>query len=155
MVRVVIWLAEHSGNAILKLTMRDYADHRMSALVAKHGTPGAVNGTVFNILGGKIRGKSKLPAKSKIICFSPHPDDDVISMGGILRKLVENGNQITVAYMTSGNIAVFDHDVRRYVDFLERLPAEGMIQATRVEDLPRKVHQPPDPTHPRHVHIPH
>ncbi len=53
-----------------------------------------------------------------MICFSPHPDDDVISMGGILRKLVENENEITVAYMTSGNIAVFDHDVRRHLDFL-------------------------------------
>ncbi len=154
MVRGVIWLAEQSGKAILKLTMRDYADHRMSALVAKHGTPGAVNGTVFNILGGKIRGKSKLPAKSKIICFSPHPDDDVISMGGILRKLVENGNQITVAYMTSGNIAVFDHDVRRYVDFLERLAAEGMIEATRVEELARKVHERLDRKHPGEVDIP-
>ena len=61
----------------------------------------------------------KLPRGQRIICFSPHPDDDVISMGGILRKLVENENAITVAYMTSGNIAVFDHDVRRYLDFLE------------------------------------
>ena len=62
-----------------------------------------------------------------MICFSPHPDDDVISMGGILRKLTENDNDDHVAYMTSGNIAVFDHDVRRYVDFLERLAAEGLI----------------------------
>jgi glucosamine-6-phosphate deaminase len=53
----------------------------------------------------------------KMICFSPHPDDDVISMGGILRKVTENDNDVTVAYMTSGNIAVFDHDVHRYADF--------------------------------------
>ena len=53
MVRAVIWLAEQTGKAILKLTMRDYADHRMSSLVAKFGTPGAVNGTVFNLLGAK------------------------------------------------------------------------------------------------------
>ena len=52
--------------------------------------------------------------------FSPHPDDDVISMGGVLRKLVENQNHITVAYQTSGNIAVFDHEVRRYLDFVRR-----------------------------------
>src|SRR5205823_1801269 len=120
MVRAVIWLAEQTGKAILKLTQRDYADHRMSSLVAKHGMPGAVNGAVFNILGAKIRGRSKLPAKCRIICFSPHPDDDVISMGGILRKLVENENEIVVAYMTSGNIAVFDHDVQRQLDFVER-----------------------------------
>jgi len=55
------------------------------------------------------------------------PDDDVIAMGGILHKLAQNGNEISVAYMTSGNIAVFDHDVRRYVDFLERLARERGI----------------------------
>jgi glucosamine-6-phosphate deaminase len=54
------------------------------------------------------------------VIFSPHPDDDVISMGGLLRKLWENENAIVVAYMTSGNIAVFDHDVRRHLDFVER-----------------------------------
>jgi glucosamine-6-phosphate deaminase len=120
-VRAVIWLSERNRKAILKLTHRDYAEGQLSSLVARHGSAGAVNGLVFNALGAKIRGRSKLPRGERIICFSPHPDDDVISMGGILHKLVENGNQITVAYMTSGNIAVFDHDVRRYVDFLDRL----------------------------------
>ena len=110
----------------------------MSSLVARYGTPGAVNGEVFNALGAKIRGKSKLPRGQRIICFSPHPDDDVISMGGILRKLVENENEIIVAYMTSGNIAVFDHDVRRYVDFLERLAARPRASAaTTVRDARR------------------
>ena len=137
--RAVIWLSETTGNAILKLTQRDYADHRMSSLVAKFGTPGEVNGKVFNLLGAKIRGKSKLPVGQRIICFSPHPDDDVISMGGILRKLVENDNDITVAYMTSGNIAVFDHDVRRYVDFLERLANEGLIDSGKVERLAARI----------------
>ena len=139
-VRAVIWLSQQTDKAILKLTQRDYSDHRMSSLVAKHGTPGEVNGKVFNILGAKIRGKSKLPMKQRIICFSPHPDDDVISMGGILRKLVENGNEITVAYMTSGNIAVFDHDVRRYVDYLERLAAEGMVDRQHVDTLAQRVY---------------
>src|SRR6185437_14138419 len=120
-VRAVMWLSQRTDKAILKLTHRDYADARMSSLVAKFGSPGEVNGKVFNVLGAKIRGKSKLPVGRKIIFFSPHPDDDVISMGGILRKLVENDNDIVVAYMTSCNIAVFDHDVRRYVDFIERL----------------------------------
>ena len=126
MVRAVIWLSQQTNKAILKLTQRDYAEHKMSALVAKYGTPGEVNGKVFNILGAKIRGKSKLPTHQRIICFSPHPDDDVISMGGILRKLVENENEITIAYQTSGNIAVFDHDVRRYVDFLVRTAGNGL-----------------------------
>jgi glucosamine-6-phosphate deaminase len=120
-VRAVIWLSERTRKAILKLTHRDYAEGQLSSLVARYGSAGAVNGLVFNTLGAKIRGRSKLPRGERIVCFSPHPDDDVISMGGMLRKLVENGNEITVAYMTSGNIAVFDHDVRRYVDFVERL----------------------------------
>src|SRR3954465_14484401 len=148
MLRAVIWLSEQTGKAILKLTQRDYADHRMSSLVAKYGSPGAVNGTVFNLLGAKIRGRSKLPAKCRVICFSPHPDDDVISMGGILRKLVENENEIIVAYMTSGNIAVFDHDVRRYIDFLERMATEGMIERSRVDDLAGKVHAALERKHP-------
>lgn len=128
-VRAVTWLATRSRKAILKLAQHDYTENNMASLVALHGSPGAVNGLVFNILGAKIRGKSKLPRGLKAICFSPHPDDDVISMGGILRKFVENGNDMTVAYMTSGNIAVFDHDVRRYMDFLERIGDEGLHAA--------------------------
>jgi glucosamine-6-phosphate deaminase len=139
MVRAVKWLSGQTQKAILKLEQRDYADHKLSSLVAKHGTPGEVNGKVFNILGAKIRGKSKLPTHQRIICFSPHPDDDVISMGGILRKLVENENEIVVAYMTSGNIAVFDYDVRRYVDFLERLGEENVISRDSARALGQKV----------------
>jgi glucosamine-6-phosphate deaminase len=95
---------------------------------------------VFNMLGAKIRGKSKLPRNTRIIVFSPHPDDDVISMGGILRKLVENQNEIIVAYMTSGNIAVFDHDVRRYVDFLVRLKQDQVIGKAEVSELAKRVY---------------
>jgi len=153
-VRAVIWLSQRTNKAILKLTQRDYADARMSSLVAKIGSPGEVNGKVFNLLGAKIRGKSKLPMGQKIICFSPHPDDDVISMGGILRKLTENDNDVTVAYMTSGNIAVFDHDVRRYVDFLERLAAEGRIDRERVEALAARVHECLERKRPGEVDIP-
>ena len=85
---------------------------------------------MFNALNGKIRGKSKLSREKTILVFSPHPDDDVISMGGILRKLWENDNEIVVAYMTSGNIAVFDHDVRRHMDFVERA-AEWVAECVR------------------------
>ena len=138
-VRAVVWLSEATDKAILKLTQRDYAEHKMSSLVARHGSPGAVNGVVFNTLGAKIRGKSKLPKGLKTICFSPHPDDDVISMGGILRKFVENENDVTVAYMTSGNIAVFDHDVRRYVDFILRLAQEGHGEMKSATALATKI----------------
>src|SRR5581483_7844454 len=97
---------------------------------------------------------SKLPMGRKIICFSPHPDDDVISMGGILRKLVENDNEIVVAYMTSGNIAVFDHDVRRYVDFLERMAREGHIDHAKVDALAARVHECLDQKRPGEIDIP-
>ncbi|WP_291262379.1 glucosamine-6-phosphate deaminase [Gemmatimonas sp.] len=140
MLRAVTWLAAKCGKAILKLTQQDYADNHLTSLVARHGSPGAVNGLVFNMLGAKIRGKSKLPRGLRTICFSPHPDDDVISMGGILRKFVENGNDMTVAYMTSGNIAVFDHDVRRYLDFLVRLDAERIGGGSSVRALADTVH---------------
>jgi len=139
-VRAVTWLAGKCRKAILKLTQVDYDEHSLSSLVARHGSPGAVNGLVFNTLGAKIRGKSKLPTGLKTICFSPHPDDDVISMGGILRKFVENDNDVTVAYMTSGNIAVFDHDVRRYLDFLVRLDDERTGDTPAIRTLAATVH---------------
>ena len=154
MVRAVIWLSQQTDKAILKLTQRDYAEHKMSALVAKYGTPGEVNGKVFNILGAKIRGKSKLPTHQRIICFSPHPDDDVISMGGILRKLVENENEIVIAYQTSGNIAVFDHDVRRYVDFLVRAAGNDLIEKGKVERLAETVYAFLDRKRPGETDIP-
>lgn len=138
--RAVVWLSLETGKAILKLTQNDYADHQLSSLVARYGSPGAVNGEVFNTLGGKIRGRSKLSRGKRVVVFSPHPDDDVISMGGILHKLALNGNEMTVAYMTSGNIAVFDHDVRRYVDLLERLAASDHLRRDEVRPLAERVH---------------
>jgi glucosamine-6-phosphate deaminase len=138
-IRAVAWLSGQVGRGVLKLTMRDYAEHSLAALVARWGTPGELNGFVFNALGGRIRGRSKLPSGKRVICFSPHPDDDVISMGGTLRKLVLNRNAITVAYMTSGNIAVFDHDVIRYLDWLGRLAREQGAGVAEAEQLEARV----------------
>ena len=118
--RAVVWLAHLLDKAILKLGAADYVDHYLSALLAQHGTPGVLNGEIFNRLREKIRGRARLMKEKRILVFSPHPDDDVISMGGILRKLTENKNAMTVAYMTNGNIAVFDDDVIRHLDFVER-----------------------------------
>jgi glucosamine-6-phosphate deaminase len=140
-VRAVVWLSQRAGKAILKLTPADYTEHHLASLMATHGDAGAVNGLAFNALGARIRGRSKLPRGKKIVCFSPHPDDDVISMGGMLRKLVLNGNEIVVAYQTSGNIAVFDHDVRRYMDFLERLAHAGAIERDGVLNLAERVRE--------------
>jgi glucosamine-6-phosphate deaminase len=140
-VAAVVWLSKQTGKAILKLTQRDYAEHHLSSLVARYGSPGALNGEVFNALGAKIRGRSKLPRHSRIVCFSPHPDDDVISMGGILHKLAANANDLTVAYMTSGNLAVFDHDVRRHLDFIGRLASERRVPPEAALELQRCVNQ--------------
>jgi glucosamine-6-phosphate deaminase len=153
-VRAVCWLSHQTGRAVLKLTQRDYAEHHLSALVARAGSPGALNGEVFNALGAKIRGRSKLPQGQRIICFSPHPDDDVISMGGILAKLALNGNAITVAYMTSGNLAVFDHDVRRHADFIRRLARERRLDEQRVAELGRRLDDFLARKHPGDVDIP-
>jgi glucosamine-6-phosphate deaminase len=130
----VTWLSEVTKKSILRLDNTDYREHHLSSLLAKYQTAGPLNGEVFNALISKVRGRSKLPSGRSIIVFSPHPDDDVISMGGILHKLHQNGNRIVIAYQTSGNIAVFDHEVRRYVDFLRRFDRDFDTQdsATRV-----------------------
>ena len=116
----VIWLSLQTDKPILHLANEDYRAHHLGSLVSGHRSAEPLNGQVFNALIAKIRGKSRLPRGHEVLVFSPHPDDDVISMGGLLRKLVENGNRVTVAYQTSGNIAVFDHEVRRYLDFMRR-----------------------------------
>lgn len=121
----VIWLSERIEKSILHLATDDYRANHLAPLTSRHGSAEPLNGQVFNALISKIRGKSRLPRGQNVVVFSPHPDDDVISMGGLLRKLVENGNHVTVAYQTSGNIAVFDHEVRRHLDFLRR--AAGVI----------------------------
>ena len=120
-IEAIIWLSQVTGKSVLKLDNADYRDNHLSSLLARYGSAGPLNGEVFNALISRIRGRSKLPHGKRIIVFSPHPDDDVISMGGILNKLHQNENDIVVAYQTSGNIAVFDHEVRKYLDFLRRI----------------------------------
>lgn len=152
--RAVVWLAEESGKAILKLTGRDYAEHHLSSLLALYGAPGPPNGDVFNRLRDKIRGRARLPKEKAVLVFSPHPDDDVIAMGGALRKLLQNGNRITVAYLTSGNIAVFDHDVRRHLDFVDRAAALLGTDEAAVRRLRSEVTASLDAKRPGDVDIP-
>ncbi|MBS9461442.1 glucosamine-6-phosphate deaminase [Flagellimonas sp. 389] len=126
-----IWLSEKLGKAILKLTNEDYNEYGMSNLVAEIGSAEQINIKVFNQLqhtitgwpGGKPnaddsqRPERAKPHKKRSLIFSPHPDDDVISMGGTLLRLVDQGHHVHVAYQTSGNIAVFDDEVIRFLDF--------------------------------------
>ncbi len=130
--RAVIWLSQKLEKPILKLTDRDYSDYGMSDLIVNDGPAYNINLKIFNELqrtitgwpGGKPdvddshRPERALPAKKKVIIFSPHPDDDVISMGGTFIRLVDQGHEVHVAYQTSGNIAVFDDDVIRFADFV-------------------------------------
>ncbi len=153
-IEAVIWLSQSTGKSILKLDSDDYREHHLSSLLARYGSAGPLNGEVFNALISKIRGKSKLPSGKRTIVFSPHPDDDVISMGGILNKLHQNGNPIVVAYQTSGNIAVFDHEVRRYMDFLRRFDRDFQVADGKVTELTDRIECFLDDKHPGQVDIP-
>ncbi|RPD45705.1 glucosamine-6-phosphate deaminase [Hymenobacter sediminis] len=129
--RAVIWLSLKMHKPILKLTDEDYKDGSLSDLLVEAGNAYNLNIKVFNTIqhtitgwpGGKPnsndaqRPERALPALKTSLIFSPHPDDDVISMGGTLLRLVDQGHDVHVAYQTSGNIAVFDDDARRYADF--------------------------------------
>jgi glucosamine-6-phosphate deaminase len=152
--RAVIWLSQATGKSILKLDSLDYREHHLSSLLARYGSAGPLNGEIFNSLLSKIRGKSRLPAEKRIIVFSPHPDDDVISAGGILNKLHQNGNDIVVAYQTSGNIAVFDHEVRRYLDFLRRFGRDFEVEAPTVKGMLNEIERFLETKEPGEVDIP-
>jgi len=118
--RAAIWLSLHIQKPLLKLTNRDYSENGMSDLVTEFDTAYNINLRVFNNLRETITGwpAGKEKEQKRIIIFSPHPDDDVISMGGTFIRLVDHGHEVHVAYQTSGNIAVFDDEVIRFVDFV-------------------------------------
>ena len=117
--RAVIWLSEQVDRAILHLEESDFHRHYLHDLVSAFPDVDALCRRVFEDLRRRVRYQEELPENERVIVFSPHPDDDVISMGGTLDKLVRNGNDVTVAYMTNGSVAVFDADVRRYLHFLD------------------------------------
>ena len=128
----IVWLCQLTGKPILKLTNKDYNENGLSELLALYGSAYNVNIKVFNELqrtitgwpGGKpnaddtYRPERAKPFPKRVLVFSPHPDDDVISMGGTLRRLVEQGHEVHVAYQTSGNIAVGDEEVVRFLHFI-------------------------------------
>jgi len=116
--RAVLWLCEQTGKALLKLDAKDFRNHDLHQLIRRHGPAEQLCEQVFGWMMQTIEPHPAGRHTKRIICFSPHPDDDVISMGGTLHRLVQDGHETHVAYMTSGNIAVFDHDVRRISDFV-------------------------------------
>ena len=128
----LVWLCQITGKPILKLTNKDYNENGLSELLALYGSAYNANIKIFNDLqhtitgwpGGKpnaddtYRPERATPYPKRVIVFSPHPDDDVISMGGTLRRLVQQGHEVHVAYETSGNIAVGDEEVTRFMHFI-------------------------------------
>lgn len=116
--RAVFWLSEQTDNPILHLQRRHYDEHELYTLLETAESVDILNKRIFDEIRDKIRERRDLFTNTRCICFSPHPDDDVISMGGTLHRLAEQANDITIAYMTSGNLAVFDTDVLRLIDFI-------------------------------------
>ena len=133
--KAVVWLCQTVGKPILKLTEKDYLDNNLDDLLEKVGSFNKINIDVFNDLqhtisgwpGGKpgaddsTRPVSALPYPKTVLIFSPHPDDDVISMGGTFIRLVSQGHNVHVAYETSGNVAVHDDVVLQHIDAAAQL----------------------------------
>ena len=152
--RAIVWLCQRTGKPILKLTNKDYNENELSELLALYGSAYNVNIKIFNDIqhtitgwpGGKPdaddsnRPERALPYPKKVIVFSPHPDDDVISMGGTFRRLCDQKHEVYVAYQTSGNIAVCDEDVIRYCEYLRDVCVKYTIDQTvkeHAEDIIR------------------
>ena len=152
--KAAIWLAGKVGKPILKLHPEDYNEHGLQDLLAERGSAYDINLEVFRGVqrsitgwpGGKPSGRRRdgdieRPVDEvfpkKILIFSPHPDDDVISMGGTLIRLVDQGHEVHVAYQTSGNIAVFDSEAIRFADFVSHFNGMfgfGAKEASEMED---------------------
>ena len=128
--KAIVWLCEITGKSILKLTDEDYNKNGLSDLLALEGSAYDLNIKMFNHFqntitgwpGGKpgfddsTRPERKSPSSKRVIIFSPHPDDDVVSMGGTFDRLVSQGHEVHIAYQVKGNIAVSDHDALKFIE---------------------------------------
>lgn len=151
--KAVVWLCRKVNKPVLKLTDEDYNEHGMGDLLTYGGPAYNVNLKVFNQLQQTITGwpggkpdtdDSKRPERAspfpkRAVIFSPHPDDDVISMGGTLIRLVEHGHEVHIAYQTSGNIAVFDDDVIRFADFVNDYAGHFDLPESEASQLLKEV----------------
>ena len=150
--KAVIWLARHLKKPILKLTEEDYNEEGLQDLLASHGSAYSINLKVFRYLQSTITGwPGGKPAHARqpgdrpqahddifpkrVVIFSPHPDDDVISMGGTLIRLVDQGHEVHVAYQTSGNIAVFDADASQFAEFAAAFNRQFGIDTERTAHI--------------------
>ena len=153
--RAIVWLCHLTGKPILKLTDKDYNDAGLSELLAIYGSAYNVNIKIFNDLqhtitgwpGGRpnaddtYRPERALPFPKRVMVFSPHPDDDVISMGGTLKRLVDQNHDVHVAYETSGNIAVGDEDMTRYIMLMDSIADRFGIDTPAYANKSEEIHQ--------------
>lgn len=137
--KAVAWLSELTTKPFLKLTDKDYNNNGMSDLLVEEGSAYDLNIKMFNKLqhtitgwpGGKPNADDKNrpersnPEQKRVIIFSPHPDDDVISMGGTFDRLVQQGHEVHIAYQTSGNIAVSDEETLKFAEIASALKSNG------------------------------
>ncbi|RSK47951.1 glucosamine-6-phosphate deaminase [Hymenobacter rigui] len=151
--KAVTWLARTLQKPILKLTDEDYNENGLSELLAESGLAYDINIRVFRQLqrtitgwpGGKPnaddtdRPERAAPFPKRVLIFSPHPDDDVISMGGTLLRLVDQGHEVHVAYQTSGNIAVFDDEAIRFAEFVAEYDSMFRLDDQPAETLYHRV----------------
>jgi len=147
--KAVIWLSLKVEKPILKLTNRDYNDHGMGDIITEFDSAYNINIKLFNHLqhtitgwpGGKpnandeFRPERAEPAQKRILVFSPHPDDDVISMGGTLLRLQQHSHDVNVAYQTSGNISVFDDDVVWFTEFVNEFHHSFNLPSKKTSEL--------------------
>ncbi len=147
--KAVIHLALAVDKPILKLTNNDYNENGLSELLALYGQAYDINIKVFNWLqhtitgwpGGKPNADDKNrperanPSQKRVLIFSPHPDDDIISMGGTFQRLVDQGHEVHVAYQVSGNIAVADDEALRFIEFVVDFNGEFHIESEEVIDM--------------------
>ncbi|RPD45586.1 glucosamine-6-phosphate deaminase [Paracnuella aquatica] len=152
--KAVTQLALTLGKPILKLTNNDYNENGLSSLLALHGQAYDINIEVFNHLqhtitgwpGGKPnaddsnRPERAKPARKSVLIFSPHPDDDIISMGGTFQRLVDQGHEVHVAYQTSGNIAVADDEAFRFIEFVRDYNSKFNVQCAASEKIYEDAH---------------
>lgn len=146
--RAIVWLCQKTGKPILKLTNKDYSENGLGELLALYGSAYNVNIKIFNDIqhtitgwpGGKPnaddtdRPERATPYPKRVLIFSPHPDDDVISMGGTFRRLCDQHHDVHVAYQTSGNIAVGDEEVVRYCEYLREVCSKYSPSDTTFKD---------------------
>lgn len=139
--RALLWLCEQTGKALLKLDDNDFRHHGLHQVIRHYGPASRIAHRVFRWMSDTIEYHPAGKESKRAICFSPHPDDDVISMGGTLIRLVEDGHEAHVAYMTSGNIAVFDHDAQRIADMVTEYNRLFDIEHERSRQLESEVNE--------------